>query len=352
MNQAIVGIDIGATGIRAVEAVMVKGRDLQVRKAGAVPLPAGAVSGGIVKDPTAVSTALRHLYRKNRFSTRRIATVVGADPAVLIRPATVPYIPDPKDRRGVVLAAAPEVLPVDVAKLYLDHHIVGVRQRANEDGSQTTVADIALVAADRDCIDAVVTAIEGAGLQPVSIDVTAFALSRFVAMASSGPGHLDVICHIGADTISIIGVLGGQPAFQRAMNEFSGARVTAAIQEHLGCPLDVAENLKATYTTMTGPEAAAVAQVVAVWTNATVNQIMAVVLDASRARNTPLGRVWLSGGGARLATLGPQLKAQLNAGAAVAILEPSTWLSKPDRLVKATEATGQDFTVALAAAAR
>lgn len=351
MSGTIVGIDIGATGIRAVEAV-VKGREMHVRKAAAVPLPPGAVTGGIVKDATAVSSALKQLYRRNRFSTRKVATVVGADPAVLIRPATIPYIADLKDRRGVVLAAAPEALPVDVDKQYLDHHIVAVRQRANEDGTATTVADVALVAAERDCIDAVVTAIEGAGLTPVSIDVTAFALSRFVSMASSGPGHLDVICHIGADTISIIGVLNGQPAFQRAMNEFSAARVTAAVQEHLGCPPDVAENLKATFSTLTGPEAAAVAQVVAVWTTATVNQIKTVILDAARQRNTPLGRVWLSGGGARLATLGPQLKAQLGTGATVAILEPATWLSKPDRLIKATEATGQDFTVAIAAAAR
>lgn len=351
MSGTIVGVDIGATGIRAVEAV-VKGRDMQVRKAGAVPLTPGAVSGGLIKDPAAVSAALRQLFRKSRITGRKVATVVGADPAVLIRPATIAYVADPKDRRGVVMAAAPEALPVDVDRQYLDHHIVGVRQRANEDGTQSTVADIALVAAERDCIDAVVAAVEGAGYVPVGIDVTAFALSRFVSMASSGPGHLDVICHIGADTISVIGVLDGQPAFQRAMNEFSGARVTAAIQEHLGCPPEVAENLKATFATLTGAEAAAVSQVVAVWTNATVNQIKTVILDAARARNTPLGRVWLSGGGARLASLSPQLKAQLGVGATVAILEPATWLSKPDRLVKATEATGQDFTVALAAAAR
>lgn len=351
MSGTIVGIDIGATGIRAVEA-QVKGRDTQVRKAGAVPLTPGAVTGGVIRDAAAVSSALKLLYRKNRFSTTKVATVVGADPAVLIRPATIPYIADHKDRRGLVLTHAPEVLPVEVDTQYIDHHIVGVRQRANEDGTHSTVADIALVAAERGCIDAVVTAVEGAGLTPVSIDVTAFALSRFVSMASSGPGHLDFICHIGADTISIIGVLDGQPAYQRAMNEFSGARVTAAVQEHLGCPPEVAENLKCTFATLTGPEAAAVAQVVAVWTNATVNQIKTFIIDAARVRNTPLGRVWLSGGGARLATLSPQLKAQLGTGATVAILEPATWLTKPDRLVKATEATGQDFTVALGAAAR
>lgn len=351
MRRAVVGIDVGATGIRGVEASM-NGRTLQVRHAGAVPLPPGAVVNGVVRDPAAVSAALRALYRKARFTTRRVATAVGAHPAVLIRPATIPYLASASDRRGIVLAAAPDVLPVPVEKQYLDHHVIGVRQRHAEDGAVSTVADIALVAADRDCVDSLVAGIEGAGLHPVAIDATAFALTRLVSMAASGPGHLDVIAHIGADTITLIGVTAGQPAFQRELNAFAGARVTGAIQELLGCPIDVAENLKVNVTRLDGPESAKVNELVAVWTSATVKAIKEAILDASRQSATPIGRVWLSGGGARLATLAPQLKAQLAHGATVAILEPATWVSKPERLVKATESTSQDFTAALAAASR
>ena len=300
MSRTVVGVDIGATGIRAVEATT-SGRSLHVRRAGAVPLPTGVVVGGVIKDPAQVTSALKALWRKARFSTRNVATVVGADPAVLIRSARVPYMAS---------------------------------------------------AADRECVDAVVAAIEGAGLRPVSIDITAFALTRFVSMAASGPGHLDVIAHIGAHTISLIGVGDGQPKFQRALNEFSSAKVTSAVQETLGCPLDVAENLKITVARLQGPEAPVVNEVVAVWTTATVNAIKSALVNASRQSNTPIGRVWLSGGGARLATLAPQLKAQLGQSATVAILEPATWVTKPDKLVKATESSGQDFTVALAASSR
>ena len=351
MRGTVVGIDIGATGVRGVES-MTSGRSLQVRRAGAVPLPVGAVVGGVIKDPAAVSDTLSLLWRKNRFGTRQVATVIGADPAVLIRSAVVQYMATAADRAGVVEAAAPDVLPVEVAKQYLDHHILSVRNRANEDGSTVAMADIAMVAADRDCVDAVVQSIEGAHLRPASIDVTAFALARFVAMAASGPGHLDVIAHIGAHTISLIGVVDGQPAFQRAMNEYASAHVTAAIQEVLGCSLAVAENLKVAVASLQGPEAATVAEVVAVWTTATVGAIKTALVNASRTSATPIGRVWLSGGGARLATLAPQLKAQLGHEATVAILEPATWVNKPDRLVRATESTGQDFTVALAASSR
>lgn len=351
VKETGVGIDIGATGIRGVEAVT-NGRTFQVRRAGAVPLATGAVVGGVVRDPAAVTSALRTLWRTAKFTSRQVSTVIGADPAVLIRSGKVPYMADRADQAGVVLAKAPDILPVETSKQYLDHHVVSVHQRASEDGSSTLVADIALVAADRESVDALVSAIEGAKLVPVSIDVTAFVLSRFVSMAASGPGFLDVIAHIGAHTISLIGVSNGQPSFQRSMNEFASAKVTAAVQETLGCSIDVAENLKTGVAGLRGPEAPVVSEVIAVWTNATVNALKANIEDASQRSATPIGRVWLSGGGARLATLGPQLKAQLGQGATVAILEPATWVSKPERLVKATETTGQDFTVALAASIR
>lgn len=351
MNGTIVGLDVGATGIRAVE-TLTRGRALQVRRAAAVPLPPGAVINGVVREPATVTTALRTLFRKGRFTTRRVTTVIGAHPAVLIRPATVPHMAGAADQRGVVRAAAPDVLPVPVDKQYLAHHTITVRDRATEDGGTTTVADIALVAADRECVDSIVAAIEGAGLRPLSIDVTAFALTRFVAMAASGPGRLDVIAHIGAHTTSIIGVADGQPAFQRPINDFAGARITGAIQETLGCPLDTAEQFKRTAASLTGPESDRVSTVVSGWTTATVDAIKTAITEASWQSGTPLGRVWLSGGGARLATLAPQLKAQLGHDAQVALLEPATWVSKPDRLVKATDTTGQDFTVALAASNR
>ena len=351
MGRTVVGVDIGATGIRAV-ATTTRGRSLRVHRAGAVPLPTGVVVGGVIKDPAQVSAALKRLWHKSHFRTRNVATVVGADPAVLIRPSRVPHMASLADRRGVVLAAAPEILPVEIDRQYIDHHTVDVAPRANEDGSTTMMADVAVVAADRECVDAVMASIEGAGLRPVSIDITAFALTRFVSMAASGPGYLDVITHIGAHTVNLIGVVDGQPRFQRSLNEFSSGKVTAAIQEVLGCPLDVAENLKVTVAHLQGPEAPVVNEVVAVWTTATVNAIKTVLVNASRQSNTPLGRVWLSGGGARLATLAPQLKAQLGQDSTVAILEPATWVAKPDKLVKATESSGQDFTVALAASSR
>ena len=130
------------------------------------------------------------------------------------------------------------------------------------------------------------------------------------------------------------------------------AKITGQIQEILSCPIEVAENLKVNVASLAGLEAQAVNEVVAAWTGATITEIRAALARATTAGGMPLGRVWLSGGGARLYSLGARLKAQLGNQSNVAILEPSTWVDKPERLVKAAEATGQDFTIALAASSR
>ncbi len=325
---------------------------MTVRRAAAVPLAPGVVINGAIKDVGAVTAALKALYRKGKFTTRRVAAVVGADPNVLIRPARVPQTRSETDLAALVAHAATEALPVPVETQYIGHHVVGVGQKINDDGSVVPVSEVALVAADRTVVDALVKAIEDAGLSPVSIDAAAFALTRFVNTSASGPNRLDVIAHIGAHTIDVIGVTDGQPAFQRSMHEFAGDKITDAITEYLQVPQADAEGFKTGTKRSTEMEAASVTEVMNVWTTATVNAIRQVVSEAAKSRNLTVGRVWLSGGGARLDTLAAHLNAVIGNGAKVAVLDPTTWLARPEKLVKAIDATHQDFTLALAAASR
>lgn len=351
MAGPIVGIDFGATGIRAVE-VTGTSRGLKVRAAAAVPLSPGAIEDGSIKDPAAVAAALKSLFRKGRFRTRKVATVIGADPGVVVRTAPVPLMANPADQRALVLEAAPEVLPVTVANSYVDYHVMDVRTEPQPDGTSADRAYVSVVAADRSDVDAVVQALEMAGLVALSIDITTFTLARLVAQASSGPGHLDAIAHIGANTVSLIGTADGQPVFERSLKEYAGARVTSAVQEVLGCSPEQAERFKIDAAQLTGPEAPTVNQVVDAWTAATVNAILDALVRDARHAGLPIGRVWLSGGGARLGTLARRLKAQIAPGAQVAVIDPAIWVTKPERLVRASQSTGQDFTVALAASIR
>ena len=68
-----------------------------------------------------------------------------------------------------------------------------------------------------------------------------------------------------------------------------------------------------------------------------------------RSVGAPLGRVWLSGGESRLPRLDTRLAVELDARGRVAVLDGRAWVSNPEKLREASDATGQDLTVALAA---
>lgn len=347
-----IGVDIGTTGVRAVESVT-SGTSVTVRRSGAVDLPPGAVVDGLVQDPDAVGAALKTLWRKYRFRSRKISLVLGSNEQILIRQASVPYTANKTHMEVMVRRAASDQMPVDVDGLVLSHHVVAVRTELAEDGSSNEVADIVLIGAHRTAVDTLVRAVEIAGLHPVRIDATVFALTRFVTQAASGPGRLDFVVHMGADTVLLIGLTGGQFAFIQSMNHYSGQMITEDIQTQINGTLAAAEKLKLS----AGAQSAAlpvhgaevVGPVMAAWITAIVREIREALISTSRGAGMPVGRVWLSGGGAGLPSLAQRLGAELSDGTSVANLDASAWVSAPEKLLRVSESTGHDLTVALAA---
>lgn len=73
----LVGLDIGSTSIRALEATIAKDRPV-INNFGHVPLPPGAVVNGVARDDRAVTAALRQLWAAQTFSTKDV--VLGITP--------------------------------------------------------------------------------------------------------------------------------------------------------------------------------------------------------------------------------------------------------------------------------
>ena len=239
---SIVGVDVGATGVRAVE-VTSTGGDVTVKRAGTIPLPAGTMDRGGVSDTVQVEAAVKALWRKKHLG-RKVALVLGGHRDIVARPATVPYLPNPQHMRGVVLADAKDILPLGLDRIYVGHHIVGVREEPVEGKKPRRVADIMLVGADRKLVDNLVLPFEKAGLEVVSVDYAPFALTRLVAAAGTDPNKLDVLVHLGAQTVMVVGVLNGQTSLIRMMNDFSGEAITLQMQDLYNLPLEEAEQVK------------------------------------------------------------------------------------------------------------
>ncbi|GEL47148.1 hypothetical protein CHO01_22640 [Cellulomonas hominis] len=350
-----VGLDIGTTGVRAVETSRT-GRSHTVRRAHAVPLTPGVVQDGVVNDQPALRAALRELWRKGGFHGRRAALVIGSYPAVSVRSANVVYLPSRKDMDVVVAAAADKVMPHDGSRLYLSHHLAAVEHRVNEKGEPAPVATVAIAGADRVALDSVLEAVWAAGIVPTSVDVTSFALSRFISASSSGPHAADVVIHLGATTVTMTGIVDRQFAYEYAMNQLAGAMLTQEIAFSMGIDGEEAERLK-----LAGPPQADdplrdrdldVSIPLAGWTQALVDEIRGAVEGLRRHVGVPLGRVWLSGGESALPGLAVRLAVELGLRGKVAVLDGRAWVRSPEKLRAATEATQQDLTVALAASVR
>lgn len=352
--RAVIGLDIGTTGVRAVESVT-SGRSVTVKRAHAVPLGPDVIVDGQLKDEAMLVSALRQLWRRGRFTDHRVHLVMGWHPQVLVRPMDVAWLPDHADMAGLVASQAMKEMAADVSTLYLDHHVTNVSPRLTEDGEPVPWANVAVVGASRELVDKLLAAADAAGLRPASVDITPFVLTRLVSAASSGPGKVDLVVHLGASTGLIVGVVDGQPVFQQPLKEFAGQVLTEQIASALAVPLDRAEALKLALPlrapAVSAPAAGDPTPVVAAWTTALVRACCKAVDYVTVQLAQPVGRVWLTGGGSGLPTLAPRIGAELGNGTQVTLIDPGTWVQHPERLASST-GPRQDMTVALATSMR
>jgi type IV pilus assembly protein PilM len=191
----IVGIELEAGSVAATQ-VHVNGH-AQVTAAAVQPLPPGAFEDGEVRDPEAVSAALRELFEANKFS-RRVRLGI-ANQRVVVRTLRLPAIENPDELDSAVRFAAQEEIPMPIEQAVLDHRVVGGVAAAGDGPPQI---DVIVVAARREMISASLRPLRDADLEPVGVDLSAFGMIR--ALGEAAPAYSE---DAGAD----------EPAAQRAV---------------------------------------------------------------------------------------------------------------------------------------
>lgn len=226
----VIGLDIGSSGIRAVQTS--RGKDgPAVTNAGREPLPAGAVQGGVIQDDKAVTAALKQLWARTKFRTRKV--VLGVTNAqVVVRPMNVANLPDRELRKALPFQVR-DALPLAVERSLLDFYPL------EERGSAETVRGL-LIAAPKDAVLTAVQTVERAGLHVSAVDLASFALLRAVSRLDS---VVEAIVDIGAQVTSVLVHLDGEPLIVRTVPRGS-AEVTQLIAARLNVPTAEAEDLK------------------------------------------------------------------------------------------------------------
>ncbi len=293
-SARLVGVDFGAGVIRAAEtSPNAKGRSV-LHRYGEIQVDPGAINEGVVVDQEAVVRALRELWSRTKFTTKRVVLGMGSQ-QVLTRELTVPRLPLAQIRESLPFRVQ-DMLPLPVHEAVLD--FFPTAEILTEDGPQLRGL---LVAATRSSVLANARAAAAAGLETVDIDLIPFAVSR--VQLGLGASETEVLLHVGAATTSILVAERGVPQFVRVVPT-GGNDVTTALAERLGVPATKAEELKRRIGMTYRPadeEAATVARHTA---DAVGEQIRAVRSTIAFYKNQRDGveitRVVLSGGGAGL----------------------------------------------------
>jgi type IV pilus assembly protein PilM len=243
-SAKLVGLDIGTSGIRAVQ-LSYSGRSgrYRIAKAASIDLPRDAVRNGSIIDPDAVTSALKKLWRKGHFSTRKVAFAL-ADSGVLTRQLELPWMP-PDDFRAALRYQIGDALPVDLKTVELDYHLLGEVAKKDEHGQPVELNRILIVATSTETVTAEASTLRHARLEPVIADSAAFALIRAACggvMPTDDATH--AIADIGADQLTVVVHQGGQPRFIRTISNLGGDTATNAVAAKLGIDVLEAEEVK------------------------------------------------------------------------------------------------------------
>ncbi len=169
-STTCVGLTIEPGRIAAAR-VSVNG-SIRIEDGGWAELEPSTVRDGEVVEPEALTQALRELWLEHKDLDKKLRIGV-ANARIVVRTLLLPPISDAKQLKAAVNFQAADAIPMPLADAVLDYHEVGT-----VDTPQGPRQRVILVAARRDMISEVLTAVRAAGLKPSAIDLSAFGMIR------------------------------------------------------------------------------------------------------------------------------------------------------------------------------
>jgi type IV pilus assembly protein PilM len=171
--RTVVGLDIEAGSVAASEVTTNGG--VKLGRTGVATLPPGTTREGEVSDPEALAEVLKEMFAANKLG--RNVRVGVASQKVMVRTLTMPRIEDEDELESAVRFQAADQIAMPLDNAVLDWQVL--------DGDATTAAarqmKVVLVAARKETVGGLVEGVREAGLKPVGIDVSAFAMIRALA---------------------------------------------------------------------------------------------------------------------------------------------------------------------------
>jgi type IV pilus assembly protein PilM len=229
------GLDIGSSAIKLVQ-LEETASGYRLTGFSVVSLPPDAVGEGAIKDPPVVVDAIKEAVVKA--GVRGTDAVIGVSGHSVIMKKVSLHRVLPEELADAIPLEAEHHIPFPIDDVYLDYQVVGESPRAGGP------MDVLLVAVKKAKVDEYIAVVEEAGLDPVVVDVDAFALANQFEVNHPDSGREVVaLIDIGASVMKTNMVRGSAPIFARDV-PFGGHNYTQAIAQRLKIPWDRAEAAK------------------------------------------------------------------------------------------------------------
>jgi type IV pilus assembly protein PilM len=219
-----VGLDIEPGYVAAVQA---GAGTAAVERAAVAHIPPAVVSDGEVIDVQTLAEVLQKLFAEHKLSKQ--VRIGVANQRIVVRRIDLPPLTEPKEISSAIRFQAPEHIPMPLEQAVLAHHSLGIVQ--TEDGPRTRVV---LVAARRDMIDKVLAATRQAGLKPVGIDLSAFAMIR----ALHRPGTEGATLYVSAGGVTNLAVAVGATCVFTRVVAYGTEAMAAQLAERRGLTME------------------------------------------------------------------------------------------------------------------
>ncbi len=228
-----IALDIGSTFIKLVQ-LKGSGQNFSLVKFGMVPLPPEVIVEGAVMDANRVSEAIKELLAAQKVKTKEVVLSVSGS-SVIIKRVSIADMTEEELAESIKWEAE-QYIPFSIDDVNVDFQKLGA-------GAAEGQADVLLVAVKKDKINDYVNLVKDAGLEPVVVDVDAFALANMYELNYEVEGGITALLNIGASVMNINILRDGMSIFTRDIT-VGGNRYTEALQRDAGMSYEDAEKVK------------------------------------------------------------------------------------------------------------
>ncbi len=302
-KRSSIGLDVGSGFIKVVE-MDHSGDQPEVRRVAMRPLASDAIVEGEVMDPVLVADSVRDLLTELGLKGRQVVTSIGGHD-VIIKKIEMDRMNE-SDARDVIRWEAEQHVPFDINSVELDFQVLdpmgeGLRMQ------------VLLVAAKRERVEDKVSLLVDAGVAPALIDIDAFALHNGFRhnYPEAMSGNVALV-NVGHETTNVNILEDGAPVLTRDI-PFGSRKVREDLQRERGLTAEQAEAV--VQGESSGVDLERFVDLAADEVAVGIERASAFLM--TQKGGAGLGKVFLSGGGARLPGFADSLGARMGVEAEI-----------------------------------